>query len=87
MFRIWAKIIREGKIAKQFVYENDEEKLTYSHFFNYLADICRELDAPTPVLLKPHIFNFAKFNHVRFYPRDFVEGVDFDYLLLEHLIP
>ncbi len=87
MFRIWAKIIREGKIAKQFVYENDEEKLTYSHFFNYLADICRELDAPTPVLLKTHIFNFAKFNHVRFYPRDFVEGVDFDYLLLEHLIP
>ena len=34
----------DGKIAKQFVYENDGEKLTYSHFFNYLADICRELD-------------------------------------------
>ncbi len=87
MFRIWAKIMRDGKIAKQFVYQNDEEKLTYSHFFNYLADICRELDVPTPVLLKTHIFNFAKFNHVRFYPRDFVEGVDFDYLLLEHIIP
>lgn len=87
MFRIWAKIMRDGKTAKQFVYQNDEEKLTYSHFFNYLADICRELDAPTPVLLKTHIFNFAKFNHVRFYPRDFVEGVDFDYLLLEHIIP
>ena len=66
--------------------ENDGEKLTYSHFFNYLADICRELDVPTPVLLKTHIFNFAKFNHVRFYPRDFVEGVDFDYLLLENII-
>ena len=86
MFRIWAKTMLDGKIAKQFVYQNDEEKLTYSHFFNYLADICRELDAPTPVLLKTHIFNFAKFNHVRFYPRDFVEGVDFDYLLLENII-
>ena len=86
MFRIWAKTMLDGKIAKQFVYENDGGKLTYSHFFNYLADICRELDVPTPVLLKTHIFNFAKFNHVRFYPRDFVEGVDFDYLLLENII-
>ena len=32
MFRIWAKIMKEGKIQKQFVHENDEEKLTYSHF-------------------------------------------------------
>ncbi len=86
MFRIWAKIMLDGKIAKQFVYENDAEKLTYSHFFHYLADICRKLDVPTPVLLKTHIFNYAKFNHVRFYPRDFVEGVDFDYLLLENII-
>ena len=30
--------------------------------------------------------NFAKFNHVKFLPRDFVEGVDFDYLLLENII-
>ena len=86
MFRIWAKIMKEGKIQRQFVYENDEEKLTYSHFLQYLFDICRELDAPTPVLLKTHIFNFAKFNHVRFLPRDFVEAVDFDYLLLENII-
>lgn len=85
MFKIWAKTMKDGKIAKQFVYEN-EEKLTYSHFLQYLFDICRELDVPTPVLLKNHIFNFAKFNHARFLPRDFVEDVDFDSLLLEHII-
>ena len=85
MFKIWAKIYRDGKIRRQFVYEGGE-KLTYSHFLNYLFDICRELDCPTPVLLKTHIMNFAKFNHVKFLPRDFVEGVDFDYLLLENII-
>ncbi|HIY77832.1 MAG TPA: hypothetical protein H9728_02195 [Candidatus Borkfalkia excrementavium] len=85
MFKIWAKIYRGGKIRRQFVYEGGE-KLTYSHFLNYLFDICRELDCPTPVLLKTHIMNFAKFNHVKFLPRDFVEGVDFDYLLLENII-
>lgn len=85
MFKIWAKVMREGKIKRQFVYENPE-KLTYSHFLAYLFDICRELDCPTPVLLKTHILNFAKFNHVRFLPRDFVETVDFDFLLLENII-
>ena len=85
MTKIWAKTIKDEKIQRQLVYEN-EEKLTYSHFLDYLFVICHEMDIATPVLLKTHIFNFAKFNHVRFLPRDFVEGVDFDYLLLENIV-
>ena len=37
--KIWAKLITDGKIKQQFVYENPE-RLTYSHFFDYLTDIC-----------------------------------------------
>ena len=81
---IWAKLITNGHIKKQFVYEN-AEKLTYSHFFDYLVDICHDLDVPTPVLTKTHIFNFAKFNHVKFTQRDFVETLDYDQLFLENL--
>ncbi len=73
-----------GKIKKQFVYEN-EEKLTYSHFFDYLTDICQALDIATPVLTKVHIFNFAKFNHVKFTSRDFVESLGYDCLFLENI--
>ena len=83
--KIWAKLITDGKIQKQFVYEK-QELLTYSRFFDYLSDICHELDIPTPVLLKTHIFNFAKFNHVKFIPRDFVESLDYDQLFLENII-
>lgn len=83
--KIWAKLITDGKIRKQFVYEK-EERLTYSHFFEYLTEICQALDIPTPVLLKTHIFNFAKFNHVRFIRRDFVEEFDYDQLFLENII-
>ena len=83
--KIWAKLITDGKIKKQFVYEKDE-RLTYSHFFDYLVDICQTLDIPTPVLTKTHIFNFAKFNHVKFPPRDFVENLGYDQLFLEHLL-
>lgn len=85
MFKIWAKIIKDGKIIKQLTYEKNE-KFTYSHFFTYLAEICEELDVATPVLLKTHIFNYAKFSTVRFIARDFAEPVDFDKLVLENIL-
>ena len=82
--RIWAKAMKGGKIRKQFVYERDG-KVVYSQFFTYLSEICAALDVPTPVLLKTHIFNFAKFNHVNFLPRDFVESFPYDKLVLENI--
>lgn len=85
MFRIWAKVFEEDHIIAQTTYER-EEKFTYSQFFRYLADICNELDVPTPVLLKPHVFQYAKFNHVVFRPRDFMEPVSFDKLVLENIL-
>ena len=74
----------DGRIRQQFVYEKDE-KLVYSRFFDYLTEICQALDIPTPVLTKTHIFNFAKFNHVKFIARDFVESLGYDCLFLENL--
>lgn len=85
MFRIWAKVLKEDHIEKQTVYER-EERFTYSSFFRYLSDICTELDVPTPVLLKPHVFAYAKFNHVNFTPRDFMEEISFDKLVLENIL-
>ena len=83
--RIWAKLMTDGKIRKQIVYENPEQ-LTYSHFYDYLTDICQLLDIPTPVLTKTHIFNFAKFNHVKFPAKDFVEFLGYDHLFLENIL-
>ena len=85
MFRIWAKVFKDGHIVKQTTYER-EEKFSYSHFFRYLAGICDALDVPTPVLLKTSIFNYAKFNHVVFRPSDFMESVPFDRLVLENIL-
>ena len=82
--RIWAKVMVEGKIQKQYVYERNEE-LVYSKFFEYISEFCTALDVPTPVLVKAHIFNFAKFNHVKFIASDFVESIPFDHLFLENL--
>ena len=84
MFKIWAKVMESEHIAKQTVYEN-ESNFTYSQFFNYLTEICDLLDIPTPVLLKPHLFNYAKFRHVVFRPADFMEEIPFDKLVLENI--
>lgn len=85
MFRIWAKVMDDDHIIKQTVY-NREERFSYSEFFRYLAEICDELDIPTPLLLKAHIFNYAKFNHVIFRPADFMEEIGFSKLILENIL-
>ena len=72
------------KIVKQLTYENDGT-LVYSEFFSYLSEICNELDIATPILLKTHIFNYAKFRTVRILPRDFAETPDFDKLVLDNI--
>ena len=85
MVRIWAKVLKQDKILKQFVYER-EGATDYSQFFDYLKDICETLDIPTPVLIKTHLFNYAKYNNVRFTASDFIESVEFDKLVLENAL-
>ena len=83
MIRIWAKVMKKSKIEKQFVFEK-EGQIDYSEFFDYLREICENLDIPTPVLIKTHLFNYAKYNTLRFKKDDFVEVIDFDKLVLEN---
>ena len=85
MVRIWAKLIKNDKIIKQTVYER-EGVTDYSVFFEYVRDICESLDCPTPVVIKTHLFNYAKYNTVKFKSDDFVEKTDFDKLVLENAL-
>ena len=82
--KIWAKVLKDNKIVKQTVYEA-EGKMVWSGLHEHLTNIAYALDIPTPILIKTHIFNFAKFNHVRFRASDFVEKIEFDQLFLEML--
>lgn len=84
MFRMWAKVMKGEKIAKQITYERDD-KFTYSMFFSYVSDMCEELDIATPIILKTHIFSYAKFRTVKFLPRDFAETPDFDKLVIDNI--
>lgn len=83
MIKIWAKVMKKGKIIKQYVLEKNEI-MDYSLFYDYLREICENLDIQTPVVIKTHLFNYAKYNTVRFIKDDFIERPDFDRLVLEN---
>ena len=84
MIRIWAKVLKNDKIVKQFSFIKDGD-IDYSEFFSYLKTICETLDIPTPILIKSHLFYFAKYNGRRFKADDFVESINFDKLVLENM--
>ena len=83
MIRIWAKAIKNGKIIRQCVLEKSEN-MDYSKFYEYAREICETLDIPTPVIIKTHLFNYAKYNTLKFKPEDFMESVPFDRLVFEN---
>ena len=57
--------------------------MDYSLFFDYVTEISHALDAPSPIVIKTHIFNFAKFNFVKFVASDYVEQINFDHFQIE----
>lgn len=83
MLRIWARTMNDSKITRSYIYESidnfNEDKFRY-----HIERICHELDIPTPAILSSHIKNYSDFNIVTFIPRDFIESIDFDKLILEN---
>ena len=84
MIKIWGKLYKEDKIVKNYVFCLDEN-MDYSRFFEFTSEIASNLDIPTPVVIKTHIFNYAKYNYVKFTKDDFVEEFPFDKFILENI--
>ena len=84
MIKIWGKLYKEDKIVKSYVFSL-KGNMDYSKFFEFTSFIAEKLDIPTPVLIKTHIFNYAKYNFVKFIKDDFVEEFPFDKFVLENI--
>lgn len=84
MTKLWARTVNDNKTILKYDFVK-EETMEWADFFEYVREICHEMDLPTPVILKTHLFNFAKFNYVRFLASDFIETVDFDFLMIENV--
>lgn len=82
MVRIWAQIVKNEKIKKSIIYENNT-LFNVNNFHDYIVDICTMLNIATPIILSKHINHFIEFNNSVFKSEDFVEQIDFDKLVLE----
>ncbi len=82
MISIWGKVIADEKIVKHFVVKVQPSECT---FFDMIKQLCEGLDIPTPVLLKKHLMDFNKFSMTLFKANDFIEKINFDRFVVEHL--
>ncbi len=84
MVKISAKLIKNHKTIKSITYSNVNDYES-EHFYDYLVEICRRLDVATPLIIPFYVKSYEDFNFVRFKKDDFVDDVNFDYLLLENV--
>lgn len=82
MFRIWAKIVTNHKVQRSIIHECSE-RLASHNFFENMRAIAEKLHIPTPIVLNSHCENFLEFNILKLRPRDFIEAIPFDFLVLE----
>ena len=80
MIKIWGKVVSNEKIVKNKTVKVDTENTT---FFDMLANLCQQLNIPTPVLLDKHVYDFNVFGICTFKPDDFIEDVVFDRFVIE----
>ena len=50
-----------------------------------LMDFCHSANLSTPISLVPHFLSLVKFHVTHYLPRDFIEPVDFDKLIVEDI--
>lgn len=81
MFRLWAKIIKDNKLIKDLVVENDKQSLNRTRkVFQAINDVCYEFNLAEPIWLDATIEDFKRHDKTRFTQDNFMESIDFDYL-------
>lgn len=81
--KIWVKTYVGDKITNSIVLS--EKGTSREVFDNMLKTAIDSFDLSTPVVLSQHFNHFSHFNSVKFLPRDFVEPVSFDKLVVENV--
>lgn len=82
MIKIWSKILKDNKIQKDFTLSLKEFNL--DNIYEYLKDICYNLKIETPIILPKHKTQLEEFSVTRFNSSDFIDYINFDFLVLEY---
>ena len=80
--KIWIKLMKDEKIYRDTVYEQDA-LLVRANFEKTLRAICEKMDIPNPLVLPARIREFENFNRTVFRGSEFVESIPFDFMTIE----
>jgi len=81
MFRMWGKIIKNGKILRDHVVCIEDYSLTRTKkVYKSLDELCQEFQIGVPLWLELNKKDFICFNKTRFNQDSFIDTIDFDYL-------
>ena len=82
--KLWFKIMSNDRLVYNAIEENDLP-LEREDYERTLTEMCHKANLSTPVSLFPHYMSLVKFNVTDYLPRDFMESVDFDRVIIENI--
>ena len=85
MFRLWGKLIKENRLLRDTVYQEEGPDTRTHKILRGLESICREFDLGVPIWLESSIAEFRRHAKTRFTQDAFVEEIPFDYLEIQVL--
>ena len=80
MFRLWVKVIKESRLVKDTVIEDNSDKTRTRKIFDGLETACVQFDLGKPIWLDSTIADFKRLGKARFTADNFIEPIDFDYM-------
>lgn len=80
MFRLWGKQFKDNRMIRDAVICDDTTDKRTRKVFHALEQLCLQFDLSQPIWLDKTISDFKKHDKARFYPENFIDSVDFDYL-------
>ena len=86
MFRLWGKVWKENRLAKDITITVEDESLNRTRkIFQALDEICYAYDLSKPLWLDQNIDEFKRHDKTRFSQDNFIDSIDFDYLEIQVL--
>lgn len=83
--RTWGKLIKDNRIIKDIVIENYENDTRTHKVFDAVDKMCHEFDLSRPIWLDSTAAEFKRHAKCRFYPDNFIDSIEFDYLEIQVL--
>lgn len=84
MFRLWAKIWKDGHLLKDTVICNENPSLNRTRkIFAAIEEVCYEFDLSKPIWFDSTIADFKKHDKTRFTKDNFIDEIEFDFLEIQ----